>query len=480
MRHKRRRFTDWKRELLGFEELFLFLPIAARMGISSAASTIRRMINTLRRMSDDELPTVLSTLAASGGTSRSVESWRQDRMTALLLGGGGEKGSVSAVMPMARRTVAVAPGRTIEAGWLSSNQFASRMGLRRQTRETAGQWAELLPELDALFVIRRDEGSLAGRWYGQTGFHDVLSIRCLYLDMESPPDAGGVGAGGGGAPGQSGRYRVEVVNAGKGSEPGGAEWDAGKWQPQMLAVYREIYAACGGTPVRTKNFWAPTLAHHYYGKHYQFQVVGLWGGGGRSRCAHVDGICRDWMERLALEAPADGHSRVCHPAVGHAGGQRTVAHDGTTGVEQRRAPGAGGHQCARSESKSFDAVGVHRSVGVRDAGEVAAAAAVSGSGGNDVASGGGGRGRTFAEIEFAGGTAVAHGRARERWGGECGVQSAGGWANGDAIAAGPAGCGGSTARRGRNTVSDGQWDAVARCGAPGAGLPMDAVGVSYD
>src|ERR1700744_5488425 len=109
------------------------------------------MITTLRRMSDDELPTVLSTLAASGGTSRSTESWRQDRMTALVLG---EKSGVSAVMPVARRTVAVAPGRTIKAGWLSSNQFASRMGLRRQTRETAGQWAELLPELDALLVIR--------------------------------------------------------------------------------------------------------------------------------------------------------------------------------------------------------------------------------------------------------------------------------------------------------------------------------------
>ncbi len=237
------------------------------IGISSVTSTIRHMITTLRRMSDDELPTVLSTLTASGGTSRSVESWRQDRMTALVLG---EKGSVSAVMPMARRTVAVAPGRTIEAGWLSSNQFASRMGLRRQTRETAGQWAELLPDLDALLVIRRDEGSLAGRWYGQTGFHEVLSIRCLYLDMESPPE--------GGTAGQSGRYRVEVVNAGKGRGPEGMQWDAGKWQPEMLAVYREIYAACGGTPVRSENFWAPALAHHYYGQHYQFQIVGLWGG----------------------------------------------------------------------------------------------------------------------------------------------------------------------------------------------------------
>lgn len=219
------------------------------------------MTNVLRRMSEEELPTVLSVLAAAGGTSRSVESWRADRMTGLVLG---EKGSVSAVMPMARRTVQVAPGRTMEAGWLSSNQFASRMGLRRQTRETSGQWGELLPELDALLVVRRDEGSLAGRWYGQTGFHEVLSIRCLYLDMEAAPDAG---AG-------QGRYRVEVVNAGK-----GAEWDAGKWQGEMLGVYREVYAACGGMPVRGENYWRGALAHHYYGQHYQFQIVGLWGGG---------------------------------------------------------------------------------------------------------------------------------------------------------------------------------------------------------
>ena len=56
------------------------------------------------------------------------------------------------------------------------------------------------------------------------------------------------------------------------------DWEAAKWQPQMLAVYREIYAACGGMPVRTENFWASALAHHYYGQHYQFQIVGLWGG----------------------------------------------------------------------------------------------------------------------------------------------------------------------------------------------------------
>jgi hypothetical protein len=222
------------------------------------------MTTPLHRMTDDELPRVLTALTASGGTSRSEESWQQDRMTALVLG---EKGSPPvAVMPMSRRTITVSPGRSLNAGWLSSNQFASRMGLRRQTRETFRAWPQLLPDLDALLVIRRDEGSLAARWYAHTGFHDVLSIRCLYLDMESAPDSGGA---------QSGRYQVQVVNAGQ--SPG--DWNPAEWQPQMLAVYRDIYAACGGTPVRTENFWAPTLAYHYYRQHYQFQIVGLWGAG---------------------------------------------------------------------------------------------------------------------------------------------------------------------------------------------------------
>jgi len=34
---------------------------------------------------------------------------------------------------------------------------------RRQTRDTAPEWPALLPELDALLAMRRDEPSLAAR-----------------------------------------------------------------------------------------------------------------------------------------------------------------------------------------------------------------------------------------------------------------------------------------------------------------------------
>ncbi len=227
------------------------------------AITIVGMAKNIHRMSEEELPGVLELLAKGGGTARTVESWRQDRMTALIYGAGGE---MTAVMPMSRRTIEVSPGRALAAGWLSSNQFAARMSLRRHTKETAREWAELLPELDALVVVRRDEGSLAARWYAQAGFQDVMAIRCLYLDMEAPP--GGMGSSG------AGRYQVEVVSVGG----DGTSWDAARWQPEMLGVYRDVYGACGGAVVRDANFWPGALAHHYYRQHYQFQIVGLWSG----------------------------------------------------------------------------------------------------------------------------------------------------------------------------------------------------------
>src|SRR5690348_384159 len=210
---------------------------------------------TLRRISDSETSAALSLLAQSGGTARSLDSWKHDRMTALALG---EPGHLSAVMPIARRTIDVAPNRTLNVGWLSSNQFASRMSLRRQTRETHPDWPTLLPELDALLVIRRDESSLAARWYAQTGFHDVLSIRCLYLDMTAAPAASHAAA----------RYQVEVADPGT--------WNPRRWNAEMLAVYRDVYAATGGAPRRHVNFWDDALARHYYREHYQFQVIGLW------------------------------------------------------------------------------------------------------------------------------------------------------------------------------------------------------------
>ena len=236
----------------------------------------------LHRLSTDELPAVLVLLAAAGGTARTEESWEQDRMTALVLG---RNGSPEAVMPLSCRSIHAARGRELSAGWLSSNQFASKMGLRRQTRDTSPEWPDLLPELDALLVMRRDESSLAGRWYAQTGFEDVLSIRCLYLDMQSPPAGRAASAGGGGAAGGSARYQVQVATPGD-----TAAWtqESARWQPEMLAVYQDVYGSYGGPRLRTANFWSRALAQHYYREHYQFQIIGLWnspggadGGSGR-------------------------------------------------------------------------------------------------------------------------------------------------------------------------------------------------------
>jgi hypothetical protein len=212
---------------------------------------------TLHRMTDAHLPDALAHLAAAGGTARTPESWRQDQMTALVLG---ERGKIEALMPMSRRDIAVAPHRTATVGWLSSNQFAAKMSLRRQTRDTFPQWPDLLPDLDALFALRRDENSLAARWYAHTGFHDVLSVRCLYLDMDAAPTSHAAAT----------RYAVRVATSA----------DAASWQTQMLAVYRDVYASSGGTPLRHDHFWEPTLAHHFYRDHYQFQIVGLWSGSG--------------------------------------------------------------------------------------------------------------------------------------------------------------------------------------------------------
>jgi hypothetical protein len=213
-------------------------------------------MSILRRMTERELPAVLGALAQGGSTPRTAESWAQDRMTALVLG---EGEAVDAVMPMARRAIRTsgAGGVTMAAGWLSANQFASRMGLRRATRETFGEWPALLPEVDCLLVVRRDERSLAARWYGHTGFHEVLSIRCLYLE-------GGAPVGGG----EASRYHVQTAGVG----------ELGKWTGEMAAVYRDVFGATGGAAERTAGFWEPALKHHFYREHYQFQVLGLWTG----------------------------------------------------------------------------------------------------------------------------------------------------------------------------------------------------------
>lgn len=227
----------------------------------------------LHRMTEEELPAVLDLLAAGGGTARTRGTWTGDRMTALVLG---DPGAPGAVMPMARRRIRVMPGsqdlaggrtgsgigggsgggREVEAGWLSSNQFATRMGWRRQTRATSPEWAALLPEVDALLVTRREESTLAARWYAQTGFEDLLSIRCLYLDMEAPPAGPATGP----------RYHVQVTSPDH----------LLSWEPHMQAVYADVYGSYGGPRQRIGNFWSAALHHHYYREHYQFQVLGLW------------------------------------------------------------------------------------------------------------------------------------------------------------------------------------------------------------
>ena len=140
----------------------------------------------VRRLKDQEINAALAVMAARGGTSRSRDSWDHDRMTALVLADGE---TLEALMPMAKRMIRAAPGRTLEAGWLSSNQFASRMSWRRQSRGTETHWPALLPEVDALIVTRRDEqallsgggGASAGR-YRQAGYLSMCfpSVACIW------------------------------------------------------------------------------------------------------------------------------------------------------------------------------------------------------------------------------------------------------------------------------------------------------------
>ena len=222
-------------------------------------------MSTVRRMSDDQLPRVLKLLAQSGGTARTAESWQHDGMTALVLG---DADNLQAVMPLARRGIRVSAGRQLAAGWLSSNQFASRMSWRRQTRSTAHAWADLLPEVDALLVMRRDEPGSAAAWYAQTGFADVLSIRCLYLDMDVPPEPALTPDPTASA---AARYQVKVVT------PTDDQWQPDVWQPQMLSIYQDVHGAAGGAMPRYADFWQAALANHYYREHYQFQIIGLWG-----------------------------------------------------------------------------------------------------------------------------------------------------------------------------------------------------------
>ncbi len=210
--------------------------------------------DTVYRMRDDQVEQVLELLASTGSTRRTAETWAADHMTALLLG---DAQSPVAAMPMAIRNIRVAGNRTMNVGWLSSNQFASRMSWRGQSRNSEPTWAGQLPDLDALLVVQRDEFSLAARWYDRVGFNPVLAIRCLYLEMEESPVA------------PSGRYHTQVA--------GVAEIAA--WESQMREVYHDAFAHFGG-PMRrdTDGFWQKSLTHHYYRDHYQFQVLGLWNG----------------------------------------------------------------------------------------------------------------------------------------------------------------------------------------------------------
>jgi len=204
-------------------------------------------------MQQSQTAEVLSLLNSTSATPRTSMTWEHDHMTALLLRSGE---SAVAALPLSRRTIAVAPGRQLQVGWISSNQFTARMGVRRQTRGTAAAWPELLPELDAMLVVLRDQPSLTARWYAQTGFAPVAAIRCLYLDMTEPPA------------GPAGRYAMRVASV----------EDIAAWGPQMRAVHEEVFGNYGGPLVRNEDFWHAALPHHFYREHYQFQVIGLWSG----------------------------------------------------------------------------------------------------------------------------------------------------------------------------------------------------------
>jgi ribosomal protein S18 acetylase RimI-like enzyme len=191
---------------------------------------------------------IISMIKRSDSTDRSELTWSANHMTGVLAYDGDE---LVGAIPFEPRNFALGNDEKIKVLWVS----AAHVDPEYRSKGLGGQLDQLArktfyPDYQGIFVYRGDENSLAYKWYIRLGYHVLLQILSLKIDV------------------------VHTNN--------NVSYHSYSTLEELKFIETEIYncyqknsGSYGGTPYRYKSCWSEKIYSHYYQKHYLFHTLVL-------------------------------------------------------------------------------------------------------------------------------------------------------------------------------------------------------------
>lgn len=215
---------------------------------SSGTPVIKGGTITIRAYCDQDLDAVLDLIRKSDSTVRTAETWCGNDMTAMLAFDGDR---LIGIIPFEKRIVVLDDSTKMNVLWVSAAHVEPEYrGQGIGTRLDKGIKDIFLPEFEAIFVIRKDEGSAAYRWYKKLGYHHLTNI--LSLKRKVAP--------------MEGRVTCVVFETAKEFEQYGS---------QLKNCFEHFMDHYGGYPQRDEKFWAHKFNYHYYKAFYNYKIVAV-------------------------------------------------------------------------------------------------------------------------------------------------------------------------------------------------------------
>ena len=203
----------------------------------------------VRRYSLEQLEAVLDLSARSISTTRTIDTWIQNNMTAVLAYSGND---LIGAIPLERRILVIGGDRETEVLWVSGahvdEQYRSAGVGSAMDRSIEAYFSE---EASGVCVYRGNPQSAAFRWYKKNDYKVVASIVSLERDAQISC--------------RTGLY-YKVLSKLE---------DIEQISAKLKLAFERKYCNASGFVPRSSRYWADKIKYHLYRQSYQYSVLML-------------------------------------------------------------------------------------------------------------------------------------------------------------------------------------------------------------
>ena len=200
----------------------------------------------VRLFKDKDLRYVIKLIRDSDHTNRTINSWQQNNMTAILAF---KDNLLIGAIPFEQHNIKLSLNKYSEGLWVSGAFIKSKYRSLGIGSLLDSEVKKLIPKKKIIMVMRHDEGTPAYRWYIKNNYSVVSEI----LSLKMPVIKNNLE--------HSKNYKILKVS------------EIRKYSKELIKIFEFHNNNKQNFPKRFLNSWENRMLFHYYKKFYKFYII---------------------------------------------------------------------------------------------------------------------------------------------------------------------------------------------------------------